>query len=68
MIERSLEISNSCRLTATIYENLEADVYLNYMEHSPDSWYSNTETCHSLDPRKIRQLIEFLTPFAEPLS
>lgn len=65
MNEQTLKIADSCTINAVVYENGNPDVYISYIERSPDSWYSDRETYHDLDPVKIREIIDFLAPFAE---
>lgn len=36
------------------------DVSLNYIEHSPDPWYSDTETDVSISREEAQKIIEFL--------
>lgn len=66
MKELKLEINKNCWLTKYIYDNPEGttylpdNIYLTYIEHSPDHWYSDTETDIELDATTIHNLKTFL--------
>lgn len=65
MLTRTLNICSSCFLETIEYMDETIDVraidcYLNYTEHSPDPYYSNTETCHEISREKAIEIIEFL--------
>jgi len=61
MDEKELSLTSSCKLTAYAYENIPPDVYLEYTEYSPDTWYENTETEVTIEKEKAIEIIEFLT-------
>jgi hypothetical protein len=52
---------SSARLVYTEYEYYATTVDLEYVEHSPDSWYSGTETSVRLSVQDINDIINFLT-------
>jgi hypothetical protein len=65
-METALEISPTCKIVAYTYEgDFKPLICLEYVEHSPDPWYSNSETSFDLEPAKIQEIIDFLTPFAK---
>lgn len=52
---------SSARLVYTEYEYCTTTVDLEFVEHSPDPWYSDTETSVSLSVQDIDDIINFLT-------
>ena len=61
MEESRIEVRPSCGFVKTNYgEGVRPDVSLDYTEHSPDGWYSDTETSIDIDELKAREIITFL--------
>jgi len=61
MKETILELSPTCKLVRTVYgEGIKPDISLDYTEHSPDGWYSDTETSIDLDEVSAQAIIGFL--------
>jgi len=58
--EEKFHIEGSCNLVVTKWQGIAPDVTLDYIEHSPDSWYSNTETSCDIDKEKAIGIIQFL--------
>jgi len=50
----------SARLVHTTYGPGIEDVALEYVEHSPDAWYSDHTTSIDIDAERARQIIAFL--------
>lgn len=63
--EYELELSPSCKLVGTRYNTgtLGSSLSLDYVEHSPDSWYSNSETSIDIDKEKAEEIIHLLKLF-----
>lgn len=55
-----LKISSSCRLVFSEWYSKEHPVCLEYIEHSPDSWYSDTETSIDIDKEMAQNIVQFL--------
>jgi hypothetical protein len=47
------KLSNSCKLKSEF-----GMLTLEYTEHSPDPWYSSTETCVEIEKEKAIELIK----------
>lgn len=61
MKEQKLEIGLDCCLVETTYgEDYKPDISLDYIEHSPDHWYSDNETSIDISQAKAREIIAFL--------
>mgnify|MGYP000098920543 CR=1 FL=1 len=61
METKTLDLTSSCKLTYTNYENISVkDVCLEYVEHSTDHWHSDNETSIDIDRRTAICIIEFL--------
>jgi hypothetical protein len=62
MKESKLKLSSTCELVKTVYStpSFAPEVSLDYVERSPDSYYSDTETSVDLDKEKAREIIAFL--------
>lgn len=66
MVIDKLAIRDSCWLDVNVYEYLnQKDVYLNYVEYSPDYWYSNTATNIKLEKHEAEAIVNFLTKHFE---
>jgi len=50
----------SASLVHTTYGPGIEDVALEYVEHSPDAWYSDRDVSIDIDADRARQIIEFL--------
>lgn len=64
--EYELELSPSCKLVGTRYitdMKFGSNLSLDYVEHSPDSWYSNSETSIDIDKEKAEDIIHLLKLF-----
>ena len=58
---RTLKITNSFWINhSTYYGSGNIDVTFNYIEHSPDHWYSDVETDVDIDRDKAIEIIKFL--------
>lgn len=61
MVREELKLSGGCVLTKEVYKDLSiTDVYLEYVEQSPDPWYSDRTTCVDLNAKTAKEIIEFL--------
>lgn len=60
MVIEELHITRDCLLGAYVYERGKPDVYLQYVEHSPDHWYGDTETDIDIDREKAVEIVDFL--------
>lgn len=59
MTERRVEIYPGCSLVATEW-TYHSDVALEYVERSPDPWYSDTVTSVDIDREMAARIVEFL--------
>lgn len=60
MIEK-LEIGHDCHLEVQHFEGIPTRyVSLEYVEHSPDAWYSDSNKSIDLDSTKAREIVDFL--------
>ena len=65
--EQTLEITDSCTLSASKYtKNGKEYVDLDYYNKADLPWDDIIVDYHTLDSAKIREIIDFLEPFAEP--
>lgn len=63
MNETTVELGYGCKIVLQEWETFPASVELEYIEHSPDPWYSDTETSVTIDKEQARAIIELLTKF-----
>lgn len=63
MNETAVELDYGCKIVLQEWETFPASVELEYIEHSPDPWYSDTETSVTIDKEQARAIIELLTKF-----
>jgi len=67
MKEEKIALSTTCSLVVTFYDNPEGaklfkpDISLEYVERSPDSWYTDTDTDIDIDEQKAKEIIDLLT-------
>jgi hypothetical protein len=58
---QKLPISSSCEFTITTFEGIEhKNVCLEYTEHSPDGYYSDSETSIDIAADKAREIVVFM--------
>lgn len=55
-----LDITKSCWFEKWSW-TAETEVVLHYIEHSPDPWYSDSETDIDIDRATAIEIVEFLT-------
>lgn len=55
-----LKINDLVNLKAYFYESIEPSLYLEYVERSPDSWYSDSTTDLEIDIEMARKIVSFL--------
>ena len=62
MTERKLEITSNCNFVKTSYGDpiIQTDVTLDYVERSPDPYFSDTETSIDINKAKAVEIIKFL--------
>lgn len=60
MREEKLELTPTCHFVKTHYGQKFQDITLEYTEHSPDPWYSDTDTCIDIDKEIAIKIIDFL--------
>jgi hypothetical protein len=56
----TLNITDNFYITRNVYLTVPDDVYFTYIEHSPDPWYSDSETDVDIDRDQAIQIIDFL--------
>lgn len=56
-----LEIGADLWMEYWKWDSCEDDVSFNYIEHSPDSWYSAQETEVLINKEKATEIVSFLT-------
>ena len=60
VITRKVEMSSTCSFEFTHYEGFKPDVDITYIEHSSDSYYSDSETTIDIDKEKAIEIIKFM--------
>ena len=61
MTFKILEISGDCRFEVFDFEDCPTKyVSLEYVEHSPDAWYSDRDTSIDIDQDKAQEIVDFL--------
>jgi hypothetical protein len=55
-----LKLAPSVHLEAQHGESFPTQVTLEYIEHSPDPWYSDSEVSLDLPSDKAKEIVEFL--------
>lgn len=63
MNETAVELVHGCKIVMQEWDTFPTSVELEYVEYSPDPWYSDTETSVSIDKEQARAIIELLTKF-----
>ena len=59
--ESRIELSPSCRIVRVVYaHDTPPDLYLEYIEHSSDHWFSDTETLVNIDDKTAKEIIDLL--------
>ncbi|WP_163372894.1 hypothetical protein [Endozoicomonas acroporae] len=56
-MKEELKITETCKLVRYEYSK---EVSLEYVEHSPDSWYSDNETSIDLDKAMAEKIVTML--------
>jgi hypothetical protein len=60
MIEHRVEIAHDVALVVNTWESFPTTVELEYVEHSPDAWYSDTNTSVDIDRETAERIIAAL--------
>jgi hypothetical protein len=60
MTTKELEIQGKMKLICTVYNNIPNDVSIDYIEYSPDAWYSDSEVSIDINKQKAIEIIDFL--------
>lgn len=58
--EIKVAVNDACWLDIYIYDSGEVNVWLEYIEHSPDPWYGNTETSIDIDKETAIKIVKAL--------
>lgn len=58
-----VELSPTCTIELWKWTEFTSQLSLEYVEHSPDGWYSDTHTSVEITPQKAREIIEILQQF-----
>ena len=60
MIEHRVEIAHDVALVVNTWESFPSTVELEYVEHSPDAWYGDTDTSVIIDKETAERIIAAL--------
>ena len=60
MKESRLKINHNCSLVLTTFDHCPPSVELEYVERSPDPWYSDSETSVEIEEEQAREIVAFL--------